>query len=68
MNLQERVFEALSNAIENGYDLERWAASEVVGDLRSYCSDLEGCDPEELLPHVIEWQLKEGGLRETRGC
>jgi hypothetical protein len=60
MNLRERVAEALSNAVENGYDLRRWAASEVVDDLTSYCSDLEACEPEELLPHVIEWQLKAG--------
>jgi hypothetical protein len=55
-SIRERVFEALDNAYENGYDLRAWPASETMMDLLTYCGDLDGLEADEVLPHVIAWQ------------
>lgn len=54
--LRAAVFEALNNAVINGYDFDGWTAEAVAQDLINYDSDLEGCEIDELLPFVIEWR------------
>jgi hypothetical protein len=58
VTVRERVFEALDNAVENGYALDEWAASEVADDLLTYCADLEGLDVDDVLPFIIEWHFE----------
>lgn len=53
--LRQHVFEALNNAIENGYDLRQWSAEQIIDDLNRYAADLEAYMPEELRPHIEAW-------------
>ena len=55
--LRDEVFEALDNAIANGYDMKSWAPTDVAVDLLDHCASLEHLEPDDVLPHIIEWQL-----------
>lgn len=46
---------ALNQAYENGYDLTEWASIAIACDLIDLDSDYEGCEPDDLLPHVVKW-------------
>jgi hypothetical protein len=52
---RERVFEALDNARENGYDFRFTEPEAVATDLGTYDADLQG-EGERLIPHIREWQ------------
>lgn len=60
-DLRERVFEALNNAVANGYDMREWAPSEVAVDLLDHDAGLEHLEPDDVLPHIIEWQIERNG-------
>lgn len=60
MSLSDRVFEALNNALENGYDeLKSMSPVEVVGDLMEYDTDLEDEEVGSLLLLIREWQARQ---------
>lgn len=56
-DLRSEVFEALNNAVANGYDLRLLPASEVAVDLLDRCAPLEHLEPDDVLPFIIEWQV-----------
>lgn len=56
--LRGLVFEALDNAVDNGYgdvahDLE---ANRTAIDLGTYSSELEGLETAVPVPHIQEWR------------
>lgn len=55
-SLQERVFRALDNARENGYEQITLPATEVTWDLLTLDADLEKEDFVAVKPLVEEWQ------------
>jgi hypothetical protein len=59
-NLRDRVFEALQNAVDNGYGNFVFVADpdEVAADLCDCCADLEDEDPGNLVPFVQEWRAR----------
>jgi len=62
MSLKERIFEALDNAVENGYDDDFRAMGdlELAVDLVTYSSDLEDEEPEDLVPFIAEYRKEKG--------
>jgi ribosome-binding protein aMBF1 (putative translation factor) len=56
MDLKNRVFESLDNAIVNGYELLEWSDQDIADDLHEYDAELENVDSAELLPLVAEWR------------
>lgn len=53
-SLKELVFEALDNALSNGYTSEGDALAVAV-DLCTYDADLENYQPEQLVQFIQEW-------------
>lgn len=55
-DLKERVFEALNNAKENGYDFLTWSLSHTIQYLKAYNHDLEEAVSTSLIPLIEEWR------------
>lgn len=56
---QQKVDEALNNALENGYDYRRYDNHEELAiDIGSYDAGLEGAEPEQLIPLIKDWQAR----------
>lgn len=53
---KEHVIEALNNALQNGWDFRFKPALEIAEDMAEYCQPLEMERPENLVPHIEEWQ------------
>jgi len=58
VNLKDKVFAALENALANGYNMRADPVDSVCVDLCTYDADLEDYDPGELRVHVTEWQME----------
>lgn len=63
MQLHQLVHEALDNALANGHfdkgmSLHGLSNEEIAEDLVMYDADLEGYEPEELVPHIQSWWQK----------
>jgi len=53
----EEVFEALDNAIENGYEhLLTDELESVATDIQSFCSHCEDIEHERLIEMVAQWR------------
>lgn len=56
MDLEKQVHASLDNAVENGYDMRHgWTPEQIAEDIGDYDSDLQGRQPEELVPHIRSW-------------
>lgn len=55
-NLKELVFEALSNAKDNGYTFDGMSAEEIAEDMVQYDANLEAVDAEDLVPLIEEFR------------
>jgi hypothetical protein len=55
-NIRDLVCGALDTATGNGYDMRILDDNAVALDLGTYCPDLEGVEPETLLPHIRAWK------------
>lgn len=53
--MQDLVFNALDNAVENGYREDLNDSVSIALDLIEYCSDFENANLEELLPYIRAW-------------
>ena len=53
--LRTMVFESCKNALENGYDVDKWSAAELADDIADYDPDLEGVNPLKMRPHCQAW-------------
>lgn len=62
--LRARVFRALDNAVENGYETEilNQSLQETAADLADCDADLEGVDTETLGPLVGAWLRSKGHI------
>lgn len=56
---QEVIDETLNSAVENGYDLNGWQASELADDITDYSSQYEGIDPTIIAPYILDWQRRQ---------
>jgi len=56
MSLQNLVFTALDNAVENGHDPRDQSDEQNAADLGTYDSELEGREVSELLPFIRAWR------------
>lgn len=56
MDVRTSVFEALDNALENGYDPRLQPTEEVAVELTSFDADLEDFEPATLVEHVEAWK------------
>jgi len=61
--IRESVYEALENALQNGFDPLESTVGENVQDLLSYDANLERCYAHEVLPHVEAWMAEERSRR-----
>lgn len=50
------VFELLENALQNGYEINKWSAIDITRDMQYCCSFCELIPTEELLPIITEWK------------
>ena len=50
--MKDKVFEALGNAEEGGYNVREIPPLTQAYELISYCEEFETCKPEELVPHI----------------
>lgn len=56
---QEKVDEALNNALASDYDYRHYKNYEALAiDIGTYCADLEGAEPEQLIPLIKDWQAR----------
>lgn len=55
-SLRSTVEQALDNALDNDYPVDKDDANEVAEDLVQHHPDLEGCAPAALAPLVAQWQ------------
>lgn len=53
---KKHVFEALDNADEGEWAQQDETPREQTLSLLLYCSDLEECTEEDVMPHVLEWR------------
>jgi hypothetical protein len=49
------VRESLDSAIDNGYELDEWEASDIADDMHKYDATFEDVDSELLKPHIERW-------------
>ena len=60
--LRELVHDALDNAKANGYTAGKAdgmkTVAEIADDLLTYNAPLEGCEPEQIMPHIESWLAK----------
>jgi hypothetical protein len=61
--MKDKVFEALKNAEEGGYDVRKTPPLTQAYDLISYCEEFESCNAEDLVLHIEEYY--ETYLRKT---
>jgi len=60
-NLEQHVHAALDNAKDNDYLVFLMGSvQEVADDLLEYCPEFEECMSEDVFPHIVSWQLKQG--------
>ncbi len=55
MNIRESVFEALDNAVENGYPMREWKIEAILDDLLMCDADLEDLERAVVEPFVVKW-------------
>lgn len=56
---QQKVDEALNNALESGYDYRHYDNyEELATDLGTYDADLEGAEIHQLVPLIKDWQAR----------
>jgi hypothetical protein len=56
---QQRVDEALDNALESDYDYRNYDNYEALAiDIGTYAAELEGAEPEQLIPLIKDWQAR----------
>jgi len=56
---QQKVDEALNNALESGYDYRHYDNYEELAiDIGTYDAELEGAEPEQLVPLIKDWQAR----------
>ena len=56
--LKQKIFEALNNAMDSGYEINEWSAELIAQDLSDYDSFFEGYLEPELVPHIVSWLLE----------
>lgn len=59
-DIEDKVHEALNNAVRNGYDMVNPSLEQIANDLASNDADLEKYDTKTLMPHVRSWRLTHG--------
>lgn len=61
-SLKELVFEALNNAVANGYGAFAYktSATEVAADMARYDANVEGVPEVQLVPYVLAWRRQQG--------
>ncbi len=60
IEFEQKVFDSLDNAVNNGYDLSTFSIEEIANDLKEYDSDMAKIKPEKLIPIIRKWRLKHG--------
>ena len=61
--LQERVSESLDNAVENGYQMQKWCVEDIAIDMTQFDSFFENHDPKQLIPFIQDWKGAQSFLR-----
>jgi hypothetical protein len=54
--MRRAVFEALDNAVANGFDMPSLASDDIARDLKDCDADLASAAESDLVPIVDEWK------------
>jgi hypothetical protein len=56
LSLRHKVFKALNNALENGYNFIKGEPIRIAYDIINHNSELENKEPKDLVEFIIKWQ------------